>query len=93
MNGQEQRQPTLPFHASARLIPPMFLVPPPPDLFGLYDTLYPGDQMQSQMFDAASNFPAPRRQNTACDACRSRKVKCHQTPGADKVRPNRLSYT
>ncbi|KAG9024323.1 hypothetical protein FRB95_011644 [Tulasnella sp. JGI-2019a] len=41
-------------------------------------------RLQSQMFDAASNFPAPRRQNTACDACRSRKVKCNQVPGQDK---------
>ncbi|KAG8961186.1 hypothetical protein FRC03_005692 [Tulasnella sp. 419] len=41
-------------------------------------------QLQAQMYDVASNFPPPRKQNIACDACRSRKVKCHQLPGSDK---------
>ncbi|KDQ20816.1 hypothetical protein BOTBODRAFT_26832 [Botryobasidium botryosum FD-172 SS1] len=29
-------------------------------------------------------FPPPRKQNIACDACRTRKVKCNQLPGQDK---------
>lgn len=30
-------------------------------------------------------YPAPRKQNVACDACRSRKVKCVRNPGMDKA--------
>lgn len=42
--------------------------------------------MQNQLHDIALAFPVPqpRKQNTACDACRTRKVKCNQTPGQDK---------
>ncbi|KAF8610034.1 hypothetical protein BDV93DRAFT_4989 [Ceratobasidium sp. AG-I] len=33
---------------------------------------------------STSAYPAPRKQNVACDACRSRKVKCVRNPGMDK---------
>jgi hypothetical protein len=35
------------------------------------------------MTEPISNAP-PRKQNTACDACRSRKVKCNKLPGQEK---------
>lgn len=31
-----------------------------------------------------TSLPPPRKQNIACDACRSRKVKCCKLPGQDK---------
>lgn len=34
---------------------------------------------------SAPAYPPPRKQNVACDACRSRKVKCVRNPGMDKV--------
>lgn len=75
-----------PFHASARLISPVILLPPLPDFDTDPDSPpSSGPRLQSQMYDAATNFPAPRKQNIACDACRSRKVRCHQIPGQDKV--------
>ncbi|KAK7048273.1 hypothetical protein R3P38DRAFT_2868375 [Favolaschia claudopus] len=40
--------------------------------------------MQNQMHELAKTLPPPRKQNTACDACRSRKVKCNRVPGQDK---------
>lgn len=46
--------------------------------------------MQNQMHELAKTLPPPRKQNTACDACRSRKVKCNRLPGLDKVRLRRL---
>ncbi|KIO24240.1 hypothetical protein M407DRAFT_26355 [Tulasnella calospora MUT 4182] len=73
-----------PFHASARLISPVILLPPLPDVDTDPDSPPSGPRLQSQMYDAATNFPAPRKQNIACDACRSRKVRCHQVPGQDK---------
>ncbi|KAL4250756.1 Zn(2)-C6 fungal-type domain-containing protein [Abortiporus biennis] len=40
--------------------------------------------VQNQIHELAKTLPPPRKQNTACDACRSRKVKCNQLPGEDK---------
>ncbi|KAI0693448.1 hypothetical protein C8T65DRAFT_668057 [Cerioporus squamosus] len=40
--------------------------------------------MQNQIHELAKTLPPPRKQNTACDACRARKVKCNQMPGQDK---------
>ncbi|KAH8104801.1 hypothetical protein BXZ70DRAFT_922466 [Cristinia sonorae] len=40
--------------------------------------------VQNQIHELAKTLPPPRKQNTACDACRSRKVKCNQLPGQDK---------
>ncbi|KIY67126.1 hypothetical protein CYLTODRAFT_397715 [Cylindrobasidium torrendii FP15055 ss-10] len=34
--------------------------------------------LQAHMHELAKSLPPPRKQNTACDACRSRKVKCHR---------------
>lgn len=61
----------------------------------------PTPRMQSQIHELAKSLPPPRKQNTACDACRSgsrsslvvrshflhrsRKVKCHRLSGQDKV--------
>ncbi|VDB91906.1 unnamed protein product [Peniophora sp. CBMAI 1063] len=39
--------------------------------------------MQDQVADL-SKLPPTRKQNIACDACRQRKVKCHQVPGQTK---------
>ncbi|KAM6494197.1 hypothetical protein JOM56_010558 [Amanita muscaria] len=40
----------------------------------------------NQIHELAKTLPPPRKQNTACDACRSaRKVKCHRVPGQDKA--------
>ncbi|KAF9651348.1 hypothetical protein BDM02DRAFT_3163392 [Thelephora ganbajun] len=36
------------------------------------------------MHELAKTLPPPRKQNTACDACRARKVKCNRIPGNDK---------
>ncbi|KAF8827746.1 hypothetical protein HHX47_DHR4000103 [Lentinula edodes] len=44
----------------------------------------PTPSMQSQIHELAKTLPPPRRQNTACDNCRSRKVKCHRIPGQEK---------
>ncbi|KAJ7254354.1 hypothetical protein B0H12DRAFT_1233393 [Mycena haematopus] len=42
--------------------------------------------MQNQIHELAkTSLPPPRKQNTACDACRSRKVKCNRLPGQDKA--------
>ncbi|KAJ7134442.1 hypothetical protein C8R44DRAFT_770486 [Mycena epipterygia] len=46
--------------------------------------LLPTPSMQNQMHELAKTLPPPRKQNTACDACRSRKVKCNRLPGQDK---------
>ncbi|KAK7690392.1 hypothetical protein QCA50_007050 [Cerrena zonata] len=40
--------------------------------------------VQNHMHELAKTLPPPRKQNTACDACRTRKVKCNQIPGQDK---------
>ncbi|EDR13813.1 uncharacterized protein LACBIDRAFT_309226 [Laccaria bicolor S238N-H82] len=40
--------------------------------------------MQNQIHELAKTLPPPRKQNTACDACRTRKVKCNRFPGQDK---------
>lgn len=45
----------------------------------------PTPTMQNQIHELAKTLPPPRKQNTACDACRARKVKCHRVPGQDKV--------
>ncbi|KAF9565678.1 hypothetical protein CPC08DRAFT_153221 [Agrocybe pediades] len=39
---------------------------------------------KNQIHELAKTLPPPRKQNTACDACRSRKVKCNRVPGQDK---------
>ncbi|KAF6757465.1 hypothetical protein DFP72DRAFT_989340 [Ephemerocybe angulata] len=49
----------------------------------------PTQSVQNQIHELAKSLPLPRKQNTACDACRSRKVKCNKLPGQDKV-PCRL---
>ncbi|THH09267.1 hypothetical protein EW146_g8729 [Bondarzewia mesenterica] len=41
----------------------------------------PSPSMQNQIHELAKSLPPPRKQNIACDACRQRKVKCHQLPG------------
>ncbi|PPQ89644.1 hypothetical protein CVT25_013831 [Psilocybe cyanescens] len=45
----------------------------------------PTPSMQNQIHELAKTLPPPRKQNTACDACRSRKVKCNRLPGHDKL--------
>ncbi|KAK0244380.1 hypothetical protein EDD85DRAFT_807791 [Armillaria nabsnona] len=44
----------------------------------------PSPSMQNQIHELAKTLPPPRKQNTACDACRARKVKCHRLPGQEK---------
>ncbi|KAF8158327.1 hypothetical protein B0H34DRAFT_450332 [Crassisporium funariophilum] len=44
----------------------------------------PTPSMQNQIHELAKSLPPPRKQNTACDACRSRKVKCNRLQGNDK---------
>ncbi|THV05239.1 hypothetical protein K435DRAFT_117888 [Dendrothele bispora CBS 962.96] len=44
----------------------------------------PTPSMQNQMHELAKTLPPPRKQNTACDACRARKVKCQRLPGQEK---------
>lgn len=44
----------------------------------------PTTSFQNQIHELAKTLPPPRKQNTACDACRSRKVKCNKLPGQDK---------
>ncbi|TFK52292.1 hypothetical protein OE88DRAFT_1807225 [Heliocybe sulcata] len=44
----------------------------------------PSQTMQNQIHELAKTLPPPRKQNTACDACRARKVKCNRLPGQDK---------
>ncbi|KAF8272856.1 hypothetical protein EI94DRAFT_1769658 [Lactarius quietus] len=39
---------------------------------------------ENQIHELAKTLPPPRKQNIACDACRQRKVKCHQLPGQPK---------
>ncbi|KAK2465221.1 hypothetical protein APHAL10511_002575 [Amanita phalloides] len=46
--------------------------------------LLPTPSMQDQIHELAKTLPPPRKQNTACDACRTRKVKCNRVPGQDK---------
>jgi hypothetical protein len=52
----------------------------------------PTPSMQNQMHELAKTLPPPRKQNTACDACRSRKVKCNRLPGQDKASKRSLPY-
>ncbi|KAH7921905.1 hypothetical protein BV22DRAFT_1071424 [Leucogyrophana mollusca] len=44
----------------------------------------PTQSVQNQIHELAKTLPPPRKQNTACDACRSRKVKCNRLPGQEK---------
>ncbi|TFK40606.1 hypothetical protein BDQ12DRAFT_679740 [Crucibulum laeve] len=44
----------------------------------------PSPSIQNHIHELAKTLPPPRKQNTACDACRSRKVKCNRLPGQDK---------
>ncbi|KAH9161152.1 hypothetical protein EDB89DRAFT_2032283 [Lactarius sanguifluus] len=44
----------------------------------------PSPSVQNQIHELAKTLPPPRKQNIACDACRQRKVKCHQLPGQPK---------
>ncbi|KIJ64481.1 hypothetical protein HYDPIDRAFT_132385 [Hydnomerulius pinastri MD-312] len=53
----------------------------PPIIVGL---ILPTQLVQNQIHELAKTLPPPRKQNTACDACRSRKVKCNRLPGQDK---------
>lgn len=61
----------------------------PPTLPGHQQNLsLPNQSMQNHIHELAKSLPvpqpAPRKQNTACDACRSRKVKCNRIPGQEK---------
>ncbi|KAL4081081.1 hypothetical protein J3A83DRAFT_4204554 [Scleroderma citrinum] len=53
--------------------------------------LLPSQTVQNQIHELAKSLPPPRKQNTACDACRARKVKCCRLPGQDKVCQHCLS--
>ncbi|KAF8490785.1 hypothetical protein F5888DRAFT_1620637 [Russula emetica] len=44
----------------------------------------PSPSVQNQIHELAKTLPPPRKQNIACDACRQRKVKCHQLSGQPK---------
>ncbi|EIN12374.1 hypothetical protein PUNSTDRAFT_49613 [Punctularia strigosozonata HHB-11173 SS5] len=45
----------------------------------------PNAMVQNHIHELAiKSMTPPRKQNTACDACRSRKVKCNRIPGQDK---------
>jgi len=48
------------------------------------DLVLPTQSVQNQIHELAKTLPPPRKQNTACDACRSRKVKCNRIAGQDK---------
>ncbi|KAF8964208.1 hypothetical protein BDZ97DRAFT_1919159 [Flammula alnicola] len=48
---------------------------PPPNVAQQQGLVLPTPSMQNQMHELAKTLPPPRKQNTACDACRSRKVK------------------
>jgi len=58
----------------------------PPDSISNHQSglLLPNSSVQNQGQDYAKSLPPPRKQNTACDACRTRKVKCNRFPGQDK---------
>ncbi|KAH9936645.1 uncharacterized protein B0H18DRAFT_974835 [Fomitopsis serialis] len=73
--GAQGRWPPSP----APAVPASLLTPPSPGAFKLTSTT-----MQNQIHELAKTLPPPRKQNTACDACRARKVKCNQLPGLDK---------
>ncbi|KAH8824974.1 hypothetical protein DL96DRAFT_1817587 [Flagelloscypha sp. PMI_526] len=45
---------------------------------------FPDLSMQNYAHELAKTLPPPRKQNTACDACRARKVKCHRIAGQEK---------
>ncbi|KAH7913412.1 hypothetical protein BJ138DRAFT_1178081 [Hygrophoropsis aurantiaca] len=51
----------------------------------------PTQSVQNQIHELAKTLPPPRKQNTACDACRSRKVKCNRLPGQEKACQHCLS--
>ncbi|KAG9315917.1 hypothetical protein JVU11DRAFT_3568 [Chiua virens] len=57
-----------------------------PHSFSQPGLVLPTQLVQNQIHELAKTLPPPRKQNTACDACRSRKVKCNRIPGQDKVR-------
>ncbi|KAG6830691.1 hypothetical protein H0H92_015167 [Tricholoma furcatifolium] len=44
----------------------------------------PNASLQNQIDAYNRSQPPPRKQNTACDACRARKVKCNRLPGQEK---------
>ncbi|KAJ7857696.1 hypothetical protein B0H14DRAFT_2352091, partial [Mycena olivaceomarginata] len=53
----------------------------------------PTPSMQNQMHELAIKaLPPPRKQNTACDACRSRKVRCNRLPGNEKASKSYPTY-
>ncbi|KAI9463794.1 hypothetical protein F5148DRAFT_1210757 [Russula earlei] len=57
----------------------------PPDSSSHQPSLaLPSPSVQNQIHELAKSLPPPRKQNIACDACRQRKVKCHQPPGQSK---------
>ncbi|KAF9220971.1 hypothetical protein BS17DRAFT_293506 [Gyrodon lividus] len=55
-----------------------------PHSFSQPGLVLPNQLIQNQIHELAKTLPPPRKQNTACDACRSRKVKCHRLPDQDK---------
>ncbi|KAF8635875.1 hypothetical protein AX15_000062 [Amanita polypyramis BW_CC] len=65
-------------HNNHPLPPPQAASMTPPGL------LLPTPSIQNQIHELAKTLPPPRKQNTACDACRTRKVKCNRLPGQDK---------
>ncbi|KAF8133637.1 hypothetical protein EV363DRAFT_1397058 [Boletus edulis] len=56
----------------------------PPHSFSQPGLVLPNQLVQNQIHELAKTLPPPRKQNTACDACRSRKVKCNRLPGQEK---------
>ncbi|KZT42624.1 hypothetical protein SISSUDRAFT_1116876 [Sistotremastrum suecicum HHB10207 ss-3] len=47
-------------------------------------TGFTSQSIQNTLHQVATSLPTPRKQNIACDACRNRKVKCHQRVGQEK---------
>lgn len=56
-----------------------------PHSFSQPGLVLPTQSMQNHIHELVkTSLPPPRKQNIACDACRSRKVKCCKLPGQDK---------
>ncbi|KXN88208.1 hypothetical protein AN958_07667 [Leucoagaricus sp. SymC.cos] len=88
MQNDDLRRDTLPgSHQPSTYIPPSSTPRLNPDLVSPLDLSLPNQSMQNHIHELAKSLPvpqAPRKQNTACDACRSRKVKCNRIPGQEK---------